>query len=301
MRKLATGCVTLAIVMGLAAQEPVSAWGLDVHRWITQRALEGLPAGLKPFFLERSAFIVEHAVDPDLWRVVGLKSDRGDEDPNHFLDIDGLDEPRPFTNVPRDWDRYVAKYGLERANKMGRLPWRVEEVYGRLVTTFRDAAKGQGYAGDNAAYLSAVLAHYIEDAHVPFHAVLNYDGQATNQRGIHSRFESQLVLRNRATLKLARVTIQPIPDVKAFVFQRLVEGEALVQSILDADLAAAKGREFYDDVYFATFLKGARPVVERRLAEAASGVASVITAAWTEAGQPPMPTGKLTPPARIRR
>jgi len=184
---------------------------------------------------------------------------------------------------------------------MGRLPWRTEEVYGRLVSVFREVAKGQGYAGDNAVFLSAVLAHYIEDAHVPFHAVTNYDGQATNQRGIHSRFESQLVMRNQATLKLASVTVRPIPDIKAFVFEALVQGEALVDSILAADLAAAKGREFYDDAYFAAFLKGARPAMERRLAEAASGVASVITAAWTEAGKPAMPVKVPATPVRIRR
>jgi hypothetical protein len=184
---------------------------------------------------------------------------------------------------------------------MGRLPWRAEELYGRLVGAFRDVGKAQNYAAENAVFLSAVLAHYIEDAHVPFHAVTNYDGQATNQRGIHSRFESQLVMRNQATLKLARVTVHPIPDIKTFVFETLIEGEALVESILGADLAAAKGREFYDDGYFAAFLKGARPVMERRLGEAASGVASVIVAAWTEAGKPVMPTATPASPARIRR
>jgi len=300
MRKLLVGLVALLVVSGLGSPVTVSAWGLDVHRWITQRAIEGLPPELKPFFLARSAFVVEHAVDPDLWRVVGLKGERGDEDPNHFLDIDGLDVPRPFTGVPRGWDEYVAKYGLDRANKMGRLPWRVEEIYNRLVTTFREIPKG-GYAADNAAYLSAVLAHYIEDAHVPFHAVTSYDGQATNQRGIHSRFETQLVLRNRATLKLSRVIVRPVPNVKEFVFEKLVEGEALVEPVLLADRDAAKNREFYDDAYFAAFLKSARPVVERRLSEAASGVASVIVAAWVEAGRPQMPTGKAGAPVRIRR
>src|SRR6187402_2418235 len=153
----------LVVVLGalmLLVPAGVGAWGMEVHRLITARALDALPADLRPFFASRREFIAEHAVDPDLWRVADLRGALGPEDPNHFLDIDGLDEPRPFTGVPREWDRYVAKYGLERANKMGRLPWRVEEVYGRLVTTFRDAAKGQGYAGDNAAYLSAMLAHY---------------------------------------------------------------------------------------------------------------------------------------------
>ena len=76
--------------------------------------------------------------------------------------------------------------------KNGLLPWRVEEMYGKLVRAFADVKAERGYARDNVKFLSAVMAHYIGDAHVPFHAVLNYDGQLTNQQGLHSRFESEL-------------------------------------------------------------------------------------------------------------
>lgn len=299
MRAFAAAIVALLLIL-----LPVStrAWGLDVHRLITKRAIAGLPPGLKPFYAARADFISEHAIDPDMWRLVGLKGDLGDEDPNHFLDIDGLDDPRPFKGVPRDWNAYVAKYGAERANRTGRVPWRAEEIYKKLVERFQEAAKNpNGFGGENAAYLSAIISHYIEDAHQPFHSVTSYDGQATNQRGIHARFENDLVLRNIATLRLAPVTIRPVPNIKDFIFEALISGEALVQSILDADKKATEGRELYDGVYFASFLKGTRPIVERRLSEAASGVASVITQAWTDAGKPALPATRVTTPARIRR
>ena len=186
------------IVALLVAAMPVSlaGWGLDVHRFLTKRALDGLPPELKPFYAAQRDFIVEHSVDPDMWRTVGLKGDRGDEDPNHFLDIDGLDDPAPFKGVPREWAAYVEKYGAERASRAGRLPWRAEEIYKMLVARFQDVGKGgPGYAADNARYLSAVLAHYVEDGHQPLHAAANYDGQLTNQRGVHGRFETELVLR----------------------------------------------------------------------------------------------------------
>ena len=169
--------------------------------------------------------------------------------------------------MPRDWDAYVARYGVERANKMGRLPWRTEELYKLLVSRFQEAAKNpQGYGLENAVYASAVLAHYIQDAHQPFHSVANYDGQLTGQRGVHSRFETALPLRNREMLTrtLAPVKIHPIPHIKEFVFETLVANEAMVAGILDADRTAAEGREFYDDVYFAAFFKSTRPVLERR-------------------------------------
>src|SRR6476661_10317484 len=186
MRKLPALAAATALIIICTAPTALQAWGMDVHRWITRRALDNMPADLGPFFQVKRDFISEHSADPDLWRVVGLKGSLGEEDPNHYLDLDGLDEPAPFTRVPHDLEAFIARYGADRANKMGRLPWRTEEIYTRLVNTFRDIGKPTApYAADNSRYLVAVLAHYVEDAHVPFHATTNHDGQLTNQRGIH--------------------------------------------------------------------------------------------------------------------
>ena len=109
------------------------------------------------------------------------------------------------------------------------------------------------------------------------------------------------VTRSTQYIRLTPVTIRPIPDIKMFIFDRLVEDEALVGGILDADRKAAAGRDVYDDAYYAAFFKSSRAVVERRLSEAASGVASAIVAAWTEGGKPPLPVRRVTTPVRIRR
>jgi len=298
MKKLLVVAVGFA---ALALQAGVSAWGMDVHRLITKRAIEGLPADLKPFYTAHADFVVEHSADPDLWRLMDLRGELGNEDPNHFLDFDGFKEPVPFSGVPREWKAVVQKYGAELANKNGRLPWRAEEVFNKLVTAFSDVPKG-GYGADNVKYLSAVMAHYTEDAHQPFHAVESYDGQATNQRGIHSRFETELVLRNKSTLKLTPVVITPIPDIRTFFFDTLIDDQPLVPKILDADKKATEGREFYDDAFFADFAKnGALAIAEKRYSDSASGVASVWTAAWEKAGKPKMPMDAARTPARIRK
>lgn len=276
---------------------------MDVHRVISEHAVDRLPAEIKPFFLPHKAFIAEHSVDPDLWRVMDLKGDRGDEPPNHFLDIDFEEGSKPpFDNVPRDYDEYVKKYGIGPATRWGRLPWRAEEVYNRLVTNMRDIGKPNvPYAADNARYLVAVLAHYIEDAHVPFHGALNYDGQLTNQRGIHARFETELVLRNPKQWTWAPVPVVAIPDFKAYMFKTVIDSQQMVAAVLAADLKATEGREFYDAAYFDAFLKGAGPIADRRLSEAASAVASAVYSAWIDAGKPVLPTTSERTPARIRR
>jgi hypothetical protein len=290
-------------VLVLAIPTAVRGWGMDVHRHLTRRALGGLPPELKPFFDEQRDYIVEHAADPDLWRVAGLRTAVGEEDPNHFLDIDDLDAA-PFANVPRTWEGMVAKYGIDRANKAGRLPWRGVEMYDRLVGHFRDIGRpnGPGYAADNARYIASVLSHYLEDASQPLHATGNYDGQLTNQNGIHSRFETALVLRNWSTLNLAPVEIRPVGPMLGFMFATIIESQSLVAPILAADTRATAGREFYDDGYFAALLTPLKPMLERRLSDASSIVASVIVQAWKEAGSPPLPlnTGPRSP-ARIRR
>ena len=187
------------------------AWEGDIHQRLTLVAIDGLPTPVREIFAPHRQFISEHSIDPDLWRIVGLRTELGPESPNHFLDIDILDEPAPFTGVPRDWDAFVKRYGAERAERAGRLPWRIVDVHSRLVTAFKGVrSKSQPYAESDARYLAAVLAHYIEDCFQPLHAVGNYDGQLTNQRGIHARFEGQAPRRFWSTLRHDPVRIYPI-------------------------------------------------------------------------------------------
>lgn len=299
MRTVLAGVLGLVTIVLPVA---VGAWGMDVHQAITKRALDGLPADLKPFFDVNQPFVVQHSIDPDLWRIVGLRGALGDEPPNHFFDIDSFGEPAPFTNVPHDRVGLIAKYGGDRAEKAGRLPWRTAEIFDKLVAAYQDAAQHPtGYGANDARYLAAVLSHYVEDAHVPFHAVVNYDGDVTHQHGIHSRFENDVILRHTRTLRLQPVTVTPIPSIRDFTFQALVTSQSLVDTVLKADREAIRAREAYDDEYFDAFWVGARPVVERRLSDAASGVASAIVAAWDRAGKPKLPVGVTPAPQRIPR
>ncbi len=285
MRRL----VAIAILVVLACRPaPTGAWGVEVHRLITGRAIDALPAPLHDLYAPYRAFVVEHAVDPDEWRVVGLSGEMGPEDPNHFFEISVIGDPAPFSNVPRDWPSLVSRLGKERADKIGRLPYRIVDMYGRLVTYFKGITAGTAYAADNARYVSAVLAHYMEDANQPLHVAENYDGQLTNQRGLHSRFETQLPTRNWATLKQRPVQIHPVPDIEAYVFENIIKSDSYVQAVLDADKRAseglardANGRLVYDDGFYARFLRETRPLLEDRLSSSADAVASVIVAAWT--------------------
>lgn len=293
--RIAASTLAGLIVLALTAGSP-SAWGFDVHRYITSAAIDAVPEPIRPYFQKHRAFIAEHSIDPDLMRTYGVET----EDPNHFLDMDAV-APDPFTGIPRDEAEYIKKLGPEKAREYGRVPWRVEEVYNRLVTELRRPEHDQRISSGTVNALTAMLAHYVEDAHVPFHAVVNYDGQATNQRGIHGRFESELFARFRPRMTLTPVVPPPVTAPRDFIFGKLVEGTRLVPAILSADKAATEGREFYDDAYFEAFFVKAKPIVERRISEAIGGVAAVIAGAWQSAGKPVLPIDEMRPPSRIRR
>lgn len=293
--RIAVSTLAGLVLLILTSAAP-SAWGFDVHRFITNAALDELPAAIRPYYQKHRAFITEHSIDPDLMRTYGVET----EEPNHFMDMDAI-APDPFTGIPHEEAEYIRKLGAEKAREYGRVPWRAEEVYNRLVAEFRKPEQNQRMSTNNINALSAALAHYVEDAHVPFHAAVNYDGQATNQRGIHGRFESELFNRFKDRMTLKAAAAPPVMNPRDFIFAKLTESIRLVPAVLAADKAAIQGREFYDDAYFEQFFAGAKPVVERRISEAIGGVAAVITGAWQTAGKPVLPVDDIRTPSRIRR
>jgi hypothetical protein len=277
----------------LAAPAPSSAWGFEAHRYIMSRAIPLLPAEIRGFFERYRTAIVEHAIDPDLWRNAGWEV----EPPRHYLDLDAYG-PYPFSALPRDYDEAVKKYGAEFLAKNGLVPWRTAEIYGKLVEAFTQKA---GYSRENIKFFSSVLAHYVSDAHVPFHAALNHDGQLTGQWGIHSRFESELFERYLPRLRVEPRPVGPTPPARDLIFDTLLAGFPLTAPILEADKAAAAGRDVYDDAYFDEFFRKVQPMLERRLAEAITASASLITAAWIDAGRPGLPVEQPRAPRPVRR
>jgi hypothetical protein len=285
-----------ALVLSMFRPAPLTAWGFNGHRFITERAIELLPPEIRPFFQASKVAIVEHSIDPDTYRTMGFT----EEPPRHFLDMDAYG-PFPFKNLPRDFKEAVAVRGQDFVIKNGTVPWRTEDVYGLLRTAFTELST-VGYARENVKLFSSVIAHYVGDSHQPFHAAVNYDGQVTNQQGIHARFETELFDRYRDRLRIAPAPAARIPNVRDFMFTTLTDSFTQVDAILAADLEAVKGRTVYDDGYFAVMFEKTGPIMEKRMSAAITGVASMIMTAWIEAGRPALPVeAPPRPPRPIRR
>lgn len=275
--------VVLALALcSLLFPRAATAWSFELHREITARAIAMLPADIAPFFEAHRDYLIEHSIDPDLWRNAGFT----DEPPRHYLDLDAYGE-YPFADLPRDFDEAVAKFGREKVIKYGTVPWRTAEMWERLVKAFADHGEGTSpYAVENIKFFAAIVSHYAADANVPFHAVLNYDGQLTNQHGVHARFESELYRRYRDRVSFAPERVPPVIAPRDHVFERLLEGTKLVEPILAADLDALGDGDLYDEAYFDRFFKATQPILERRLSSAVATVAALIAGAWEAAGRP---------------
>ncbi len=132
------------------------------------------------FYKNNINYLTEHAVDPDKRRYTDSL-----EAPRHFLDADYYGN-FPFDSIPQQWNNAAAKYSADTLNKYGTVPWAIQRNYYRLVQAFKDL--------DSIKILkySADLGHYVADANVPLHMTSNYNGQKTNQIGIHAFWESRL-------------------------------------------------------------------------------------------------------------
>jgi hypothetical protein len=296
MRRLLLPLAALIVVVAPVRME---AWGFEAHRVIMDRAIALLPPEVRPMFEAHRAVVVERSIDPDTWQNAGFDHI---ESPNHFLDLDWEGYGKyPFAGLPRDYTEAIAKFGRTRIEENGTVPWRVEEMYGSLRRAFEAYNRRGAFGRYDILNYAAWLTHYVSDAHVPFHAVLNYDGQLTGQTGIHARFESMMFERFQAQLTIAPKPIAPIRNPRDFIFDTIIEGTQLVPPILKSDLDAIGTREVYDDAYYAAFFKANRPVLERRLNESIAAVAAMITGAWEAAGKPALPLNPPATPQRRRR
>jgi hypothetical protein len=286
--------VTVALTL---AASPVFAWGFAGHRLIMARAIDMLPVELKPFFDRFRDEIVIRVVDPDLWRNVGWE-----DDPNHFVDF-GLPElgPYPFAGLPREYSQALEKFGIAPLKRIGMLPWREAEMFGHLRRGFDGFNRQAPYATSDVVLFAAVTSHYLQDAHQPFHATNNHDGQLTGNNGIHSRFERDLIERFSSRLTLTPGPVKPILNARDRAFETAIDSFTHVDPILKADAAAIVGKDVYDDEYFEKFFVAVKPILEKQLSLSITATASVIAGAWESAGRPVLKTVDARPPQKVRK
>ncbi|WP_234733776.1 zinc dependent phospholipase C family protein [Tellurirhabdus bombi] len=170
------------LLLPVQANNPSSApvWGFYAHQQINRLAVFTLPVEMIPFYKKHIDYLTENAVNPDKRRyaVAG-------EAPRHFIDLDAYADTSK-TTLPRYWPEAVTRYSEDTLALHGIVPWHIQLVKYQLTEAFKTHNAGR------ILRLSADLGHYIADANVPLHTTRNYNGQLSNQQGIHGFWESRL-------------------------------------------------------------------------------------------------------------
>jgi hypothetical protein len=155
-------------------------WGFFGHQKINRLAVFTLPVEMIPFYKYHIEYISEKAVNPDMRRYIDPE-----EAPRHYIDLDVYGDSA-WADMPRYWNDAVDMYTEDTLKAYGTVPWHVVKVKNYLTKAFRNQNS------DQILRLSAELGHYIADGNVPLHTTENYNGQLTDQYGIHGFWESRL-------------------------------------------------------------------------------------------------------------
>jgi S1/P1 Nuclease len=267
-----------------------SSWGFFAHQRINRFAVFTLPGGMIKFYKNNINFITEHAVDPDKRRY----SDSA-EASRHFIDADRYGA-LPFDSIPEKWKDAVAKYSETQLKENGILPWQIERTYYSLVKAFQERDSSR------ILKLSSDLGHYIGDAHVPLHTSENYNGQLSNQVGIHAFWESRLpeLFSDQYDFFVGRANYIENPLKEAWKILRhtyqykdsVLFIEDYLNNQFPSDIkysySERKGKvgKQYSEEYSKAYQDAMNGMVEQQMRLSMLEVGSFWYSAWIDAGQP---------------
>ncbi|GAB3857142.1 hypothetical protein GCM10028822_30370 [Hymenobacter terrigena] len=296
MKKTLLPLLLAALIL---AHGTASGWGFFGHRTITQLAVYELPATMQAFYFRHMAEVVRLSTAPDERR-----NDDPTEAPKHYIDMDHYSENDPFGKMPRQYDAAVAKFSADTLKKYGTVPWVIMEMKDNLTEAFRQRDTM------NIVKYSAELSHYVGDAFVPLHTTINYDGQLTDQKGLHSLWESQLPEKYINDYKLDGEPAKYVKDPLAAIWTTLAQsygflGETFdraskIEKVMKPDVRFTFSHKYgktsrrYSDAFAAEYEKAVGGMVDYRLKGAPNLVSSLWLSAWQDAGKPDL-GGMMTP------
>jgi len=254
------------------------SWGEKGHQKINGSTSQYFPARLNRCN-GWSEVLAAHGSDPD-------KRRRTDptEDIKHYIDIDAYTDFIESHKIVEGKEEAFNKYGREFIKKNGTLPWVTDSTYQVLVKQFR--AKDWS----KVVLTAADLGHYVADGHMPLHLTLNYDGQLTGQKGIHSRYESKMINLYIDSITVKRSRLNKVKNVNRYIFDYMYQNYQYKDSLLNDDLIAfnASGQE-YDTKYYQGLWSRSGSYTVKLMTDSSKATAELIRTAWIEAGRPRMP------------
>jgi hypothetical protein len=200
----------------------------------------------------------------------------------------------PYSQFDKYFDKVII---IDHFSEHGICPYHLEDMLRKLTYAFeaKDYEKVLRY--------TAEFGHYIADAHVPLHTTKNYNGQLSDQVGIHAFWESRIPeLFAERDYDFFVGKPEYIEDPKTFFWDIIIDSHVLLDSVLNVEKNLSKvypsDQQYCYDERLGTTLRIQCPeyteaytnamgtMVEDRMRSAIHAISSCIYTAWANAGQP---------------
>ncbi len=266
------------------------AWGFLCHQHINRQAVFSLPYEMFGFYKQYIVFLTEKAVNPDKRRYILTN-----EAPKHFIDVDYYKDTSFIRQKP-NWFTAKSRFSEDTLTKHGTLPWNIILLRTQLIEAFvrKDV--------ERILKLSADVGHYLGDASVPLHSSQNYNGQFTNQVGIHALWESRIPELHIDEFSYWGIQARYVNNWNTEIWNTVLSSHALVDSVLKVEKELSvqydEDRKYQVDVrgninaktYSREFTKAYHEklnrMVEKRMRHSIQLVANFWYSCWIDAGQP---------------
>ncbi|MEM9545994.1 MAG: zinc dependent phospholipase C family protein [Bacteroidota bacterium] len=196
-----------------------------------------------------------------------------------------------------DFDRSGNLSMIDKFSQEGILPYHLNMMYYWLVKAFENQDL------ENILRLSAEFGHYIGDAHVPLHTTKNYNGQLTDQVGIHAFWESRLPeLYADDTYSFLVGKAEKIDRPLSYFWNVVKDSHDLLEDVFSIEKELTQtfpeDQQMCFDERLERTIKTQCPefayeyhrrlngMVEARMQDAILSIGSVWYSAWIDAGQP---------------
>lgn len=186
---------------------------------------------------------------------------------------------------------------VDHLSEHGILPYYLEEATKKLTRAF------ERQDANDILRNSADIGHYIGDAHVPLHTTRNYNGQFTDQVGIHAFWESRLPeLYSEKSYDFLVGQADYVDDLRSYFWNIVLESNSNLDSVLSIEKRLSQTfpsdqQYCFDErlgltvkiqceAYSNAYHEAMSGMVEDRMTKAIHAIGSIWYTAWVNAGQP---------------
>lgn len=299
--RIARALALLLITAAAVGSARSARWGFHGHEISGRAAATNLPAELPAFFRTATEHLAYLNPEPDRWRGEGFRELGEAMRYDHYIDLEVI--PDEVLGSP-DRFRYLSALqdaGLEHpARDAGLLPFRIVELYQRLVVEWRlwraetDPAK-RSMIEQLILNDAGIIGHYVTDAANPHHTSVHHNRWAegyanprgfTTESGFHSRFESQYVGANIDTHDLVpHMNARPrtLDNIRLETMAHIQRSHARLERLYELDQQErwsaetrstahrdfaierlVAGANMLRDVWWSAWIESARPEPQRR-------------------------------------